>query len=52
MYTAAADGLVLQHDLRMKHPSHILWHYKKEVWGLAMEDPWLASCCGGGWGRS
>lgn len=27
IFTGAADGLVMAHDLRMKRPSCVLWHH-------------------------
>eukprot|EP00197_Chlamydomonas_leiostraca_P015344 CAMPEP_0202861150 /NCGR_PEP_ID=MMETSP1391-20130828/2639_1 /ASSEMBLY_ACC=CAM_ASM_000867 /TAXON_ID=1034604 /ORGANISM="Chlamydomonas leiostraca, Strain SAG 11-49" /LENGTH=547 /DNA_ID=CAMNT_0049540483 /DNA_START=115 /DNA_END=1759 /DNA_ORIENTATION=+ len=43
LYTGAADGLVLAHDLRMRDPSCVLWHHNGAVHSLSYEDPWLAS---------
>lgn len=56
LFTGAADGLVMAHDLRMRDPSAIQWHHNAGVTGLAWEDPWLASCSAGAcrapaWGR-
>lgn len=43
MFTAAGDGLIMAHDLRLRDPSVLVWHHVSGVLGLAFEDPWLAS---------
>ncbi|KAG2494376.1 hypothetical protein HYH03_007433 [Edaphochlamys debaryana] len=48
LFTAAGDGLLLAHDLRMKQGSRVLWHHNAAVTGLAFEDPWLASASADG----
>ncbi|GAX79892.1 hypothetical protein CEUSTIGMA_g7332.t1 [Chlamydomonas eustigma] len=48
LYTAAGEGLVMAHDLRMKNPSRILWHHNSGVLALSFEDPWLATAASDG----
>ncbi|KAL6753091.1 WD40-repeat-containing domain protein [Haematococcus lacustris] len=42
LFTGSGDGLVLAHDLRMRDPTSVLWHFNAGVHSLALEDPWLA----------
>ncbi|WIA30910.1 hypothetical protein OEZ86_000962 [Tetradesmus obliquus] len=48
LFSGGADGLLMAHDLRMKESSRVLWHHNAGVHGLALEDPWLASCASDG----
>ncbi len=48
LFTAAGEGLVLAHDLRMRSGTRVVAHHNAGVLGLSFEDPYLASASSDG----